>query len=276
MEPSKRQLLNSGSDGGLSIFTIWFIGTAGSGKSTLIDAFSSWLSDHELENITVNLDPGALWLPYGPDVDVRDYISVEGIMREYNLGPNGALIAATDMIAARIERIKEEVADLEADYVLIDTPGQMEIFAFRSVGPYIVSTLSAERSAIVYLIDSIFVEKPSGLVSALLLATSVHYRLLKPQVNALSKSDLISKEKLQQVIGWLSNPEDFIEAISKESHGLNREMSQNVCRMLAEMEAFPDPIPVSAKYEEGLEELYGLIQRVVAGGGEETVELYKL
>ncbi|MEM2311747.1 MAG: ATP/GTP-binding protein [Candidatus Nezhaarchaeales archaeon] len=252
------------------------MGTAGSGKSTLVNAFSNWLSDHELSNITVNLDPGASWLPYGPDVDVRDYVNVENVMKDYNLGPNGALIAATDMIAAHIEQIKEEIVNLEADYAIIDTSGQMEVFAFRNVGPYIVSTLSAERSCVVYLIDSIFVERPSNLVSALLLATSVHYRLLKPQVNVLSKSDLVSKERLQQVINWLNNPEDFIDAVGKETYGLNREVSQRVCRMLAEMEAFPEPIPVSAKREEGLEELYGLIQRVVAGGGEETVELYKL
>ena len=49
---------------------VYFIGTVGSGKSTLTYNFQKWMGLRGLDTITVNLDPGAENLPYEPDVDV--------------------------------------------------------------------------------------------------------------------------------------------------------------------------------------------------------------
>ena len=57
----------------------------------------------------VNLDPGALKLPYSPDVDVRNYVDVGNIMEKYGLGPNGALIMAADLIADEIENLTRDI-----------------------------------------------------------------------------------------------------------------------------------------------------------------------
>ena len=72
-------------------------------------------------------------MPYKPDVDVRDYIDIRTLMETYNLGPNGSLVMASDMIATRLDDIQTEVDSLNPDYVIIDTPGQIELFAFRAV-----------------------------------------------------------------------------------------------------------------------------------------------
>jgi len=53
------------------MFFTFLIGPAGSGKSTLASAFSDWLLDQGFDVALVNLDPGAEWLPYRPDVDAR-------------------------------------------------------------------------------------------------------------------------------------------------------------------------------------------------------------
>ena len=82
---------------------VYFIGTAGSGKSTLTYSFQQWMNNRGLDAITVNLDPGAENLPYVPDVDIRDWISLKEIMDSYGLGPNGAQIAAADMLALNID-----------------------------------------------------------------------------------------------------------------------------------------------------------------------------
>jgi ABC-type ATPase involved in cell division len=50
----------------------FIIGTAGSGKSFFTAAFSEWLKMSKQDVAVVNLDPGALKLPYSPDVDVRN------------------------------------------------------------------------------------------------------------------------------------------------------------------------------------------------------------
>jgi len=253
------------------LFFVFVVGTAGCGKSTLVDAFASWLLDHELDVATVNLDPAAVWLPYGPDVDVRDYVNVEDVMREYNLGPNGALIACADMIAAHVERIREEIVDLNPEYVLVDTPGQMELYAFRSSGPYITSSISGERTAVIFLVDSVFAERPSGLVSSLLLATSVNYRLLKPQLNVLSKADLLSPEAEERILRWMDNPVEWMDALDAEVSGLGREMNQRLCEALKDLNPTPYLLPVSSKTGKGLDELFAELQRVFAGGGEEYV-----
>ncbi|MFO7618189.1 MAG: ATP/GTP-binding protein, partial [Thermoplasmata archaeon] len=109
---------------------IFIVGTAGSGKSTLTRAFKAWMDSQGFNAITVNLDPGVDALGYTPDVDVRDWVSVPGIMAERGLGPNGAQIACADIAALHFPEINNVIDGFRADYVLIDTPGQIELFAF--------------------------------------------------------------------------------------------------------------------------------------------------
>ena len=83
--------------------TIFLAGTAGSGKSLLTSRLLQWYKDNKSFPISLNLDPGALNLPYKPDVDVRNYINLDTLMERYELGPNGSLIMANDMIATRFK-----------------------------------------------------------------------------------------------------------------------------------------------------------------------------
>jgi len=85
------------------------IGMAGSGKSLLTGSFVEWLRDQDQDAVAVNLDPGAVSLPYEPDVDVRTYVTVEEVMEKYGLGPNGAMIAATDMVATYVKQLEVEL-----------------------------------------------------------------------------------------------------------------------------------------------------------------------
>lgn len=101
---------------------IFFVGTAGSGKSTLVGAYKQWLDDQGVDSIVVNLDPGADALPYAADVDIREWINLEETMREYNLGPNGAQIVAADLMAANISKMTQIIGTYGCDYVLVDTP----------------------------------------------------------------------------------------------------------------------------------------------------------
>ncbi|KKN49455.1 hypothetical protein LCGC14_0642470, partial [marine sediment metagenome] len=58
---------------------IYFIGTAGSGKSTLTGAMKNYVIDRNPETsaITLNLDPGVKVTAYNPDIDIRDYIILD-------------------------------------------------------------------------------------------------------------------------------------------------------------------------------------------------------
>ena len=59
---------------------IYFVGTAGSGKSTMVGAFKRWLEDNEIDSVVINLAPGAEKLPYVPDIDIRERIHLDAVM----------------------------------------------------------------------------------------------------------------------------------------------------------------------------------------------------
>ncbi|MEM3342374.1 MAG: ATP/GTP-binding protein, partial [Thermoplasmata archaeon] len=59
---------------------LFFVGTAGSGKSTLVASFSRWMKDNSYDAVSVNLDPGAESIPYIHDFDIREKINLRTIM----------------------------------------------------------------------------------------------------------------------------------------------------------------------------------------------------
>ena len=96
--------------------------------------------DPEISAITVNLDPGVRIIPYVPDIDIRDFIVLEEIMEEYGLGPNGGMILASDLMVNYLDDLRYEIDEFNPDWVLVDTAGQLELFAFRETGPLIASS----------------------------------------------------------------------------------------------------------------------------------------
>ncbi|MCS7366938.1 MAG: ATP/GTP-binding protein [archaeon YNP-WB-062] len=242
--------------------TIMLIGTAGSGKSSLTYTLSRWLEENDKSTGILNLDPGVRWLPYPPDIDIRDYINLDQIMVHYELGPNGALIAAVDMMINHIKDIREEVKSLDCEYLLIDTPGQMELFAFRRVGPQVISKISEENMIILFLIDAMFTQKPSDFASALLLATSVQYRFLKPQINIISKADLLSQNLKEKIEEWIEDPETLKMEIISSEDTLQSEISQRIVDVISE-EMFAEIVFTSSITGEGGDALLGRIERIL-------------
>jgi hypothetical protein len=252
------------------MFIIFIIGTAGSGKSLLTATFSEWLKMSKQDVAIINLDPGVLTLPYSPDVDVCDYVNIESIMKEYGLGPNGALILAADLIADKIEEISREIKDLKSDIVLIDTPGQMELFAFRASGPYIVAEIAKEPKAIVYLFDAVFSANPLNYVSNLFLSAAVYNRFFTPQVHLLSKCDLLPREEVNKIVDWSANPKTLEIAIEKQLEGTKRLLSRNMMRAIHQIGLKFLLIPVSAKTNEGMINFNTALERILTGGNKYT------
>jgi len=248
------------------MFVTFMIGTAGSGKSLLTASFAEWLKVGEQKVAIMNLDPGALTLPYTPDVNIRDYIRVEDIMEEYGLGPNGALIMAADLIADQTSQLGDELEILDPDLVIVDTPGQMELFAFRASGPYIVNELTREPKAIVYLFDSIFSSDPLNYVSNLFLSAAVYNRFLIPQVHVLSKCDLLQAEEVNHIVDWSVKPSLLEEDIERRLSGAKRLLSRDMMRAVYRLELNFSLIPVSAKTNEGILNLSAALERIFTEG----------
>lgn len=248
---------------------VFIIGTAGSGKSLFTAAFGEWLKMSKQDVAIVNLDPGVLKLPYSPDVDIRNYVDVGNLMEKYGLGPNGALILAADLIADEIENVTRDIEETNADLVLVDTPGQMELFAFRASGPYIVNELTKEQKALVYLFDSVFSVNPLNYVSNMFLSAAVYNRFFQPQMHLLSKCDLLPKKDVDKIADWSANPmalEDAIETLE----GGKRLFSKNMMRAINQLGLKFLLMPVSAKTNTGLNNVNVVLERILTGGEKYT------
>jgi GTPase SAR1 family protein len=247
----------------------FIIGTAGSGKSLFTAAFSDWLKMSKQDVAVVNLDPGVLKLPYSPDVDIRNYVDVGNLMEKYGLGPNGALIMAADLIADEIENITKDIENVNADIVLVDTPGQMELFAFRASGPYIVNELTSEPKALVYLFDAVFSVNPLNYVSNMFLSAAVYNRFFQPQVHLLSKCDLLPKKEVDKIADWSANPKALENSI-EQLEGTKRLFSRNMMHAISQLGLKFLLIPVSSKTNEGLINVNTTLERILSGGEKYT------
>jgi len=249
---------------------VFIIGTAGSGKSQLTAAYSQWLKMSKQNVSVVNLDPGASKLPYSPDVDVRDYVNVGTVMEDYSLGPNGALVMASDLIADQIEKVSQEIEELNSDICLVDTSGQMELFAFRASGPYIANELTKEPKAMIYLFDSVFSVNPINYVSNLFLSAAVYNRFSMPQVHLLSKCDLLPKEEADRIVDWSVNTRILEDSIDQKLEGTRRLLSRNMVHAIYKLGLRFMLIPVSAKTNEGMINFNAFMERILTEGEKYT------
>lgn len=232
----------------------------------LCSALLQWFADKGASIASVNLDPGAQNLPYEPDIDIRDYIDLSTVMQNYQLGPNGALILAADLVATRMNEIQEALDSLNTDYAILDTPGQIELFAYRNSGPYIVENLVAEGKTALFLFDSILVSTPTNFVSMALLAASIQLRLKAPQISVLSRKDLLGPN-LNRVLSWANNSAKLEQAIMEES-GSSYELSSKLLRTLVKSGIAYELLPVSSTTREGMIELSATISRQLNQGEE--------
>ena len=245
---------------------VYFIGTAGSGKSTLTYNFKRWTELRGIDAITVNLDPGAENLPYEPDVDIRDWISLKEVMDAHGLGPNGAQIACADMLALNTSDIKKSIESFKTDYILLDTPGQLELFVFREAGKYIVKFLNPQKSIIAYLLDYALAKTASGFVSQLLLSISTNFRLNQPQINILSKADMLSEQEMKLVERWSKDTDELYNAVVNEEASVYREMSEGILQLIQGFESHTTLSPTGKEDFFGMEDLYTAIQLQFEGG----------
>ncbi len=246
---------------------IYITGTAGSGKSLLTSNLLQWYIDHDNFPITLNLDPAVSELPYPPDVDIRDHIDINNIMDTYGLGPNGAIIMAHDLISTKIQDIQLEVDELNPDYILIDTPGQIELFAYRSSGNYFISNFQADSKVTIFIMDGVLVSSPINFVSLSLLSTSINLRLKTSQINVLSKRDLIIGN-LENILDWARSDTTLLEALDKENNQEFSLLSKDVVKIISQNGLNQDLVAVSNLTMNGLIELYSVLSRILNQGEE--------
>jgi GTPase SAR1 family protein len=259
------------------VFINYLIGPAGSGKTTLTKALFDHIhaTNREITCIIINLDPGVKRLPYQPHIDVREYVDIDELMTQGGYGPNGALVAATDRLVDCIEDIKFEISEYNyPEIILVDTPGQLELFAYRSTGPMVASALGfgEAKRGITFLFNPELCIKPNGFLSTMLLAASVQFRFPDtPQMNLLTKIDLLNEETIEQVLRWAEDSFVLENDTMRRERGMMRELTLAIHRAFEEVNPNSELLPISAKTGEGIAELFGQLMNL---HGEDLSEFY--
>ena len=189
------------------------IGSPGSGKSTYAYGKHQLLTALNRPISVVNLDPANENIPYPCALDIASLITLEDVMTEHKLGPNGAMLYCMEYLEANFDWLEEGLKSLGKDaYVLFDLPGQVELSTNHESLKRIVEKLTKSgfrvclsyncgqglgitrlttQLACVHLCDAHYVTDVSKYISVLLLSLRTMLHLELPHINVLSKVDLI-------------------------------------------------------------------------------------
>lgn len=245
---------------------IVFVGTAGAGKSTLTAAFDEWMHDNGHDCVIMNLDPGAEELAYEPDIDIREWVRLEEVMKDYSLGPNGAQIVASDLLALNMDKVLEPIEKLDADYMLVDTPGQLELFAYRQSGKVVIDRLGTDETVLAFVTEPAICRSPSGFISSSMLFASVNFRFEVPALNIISKVDLIPSEELERILRWAVEEMKLYDDLVDEDLRSAKSLTIELFKALQQVSAYTEMIPISSKERSGMEDVYSKVQDIFFGG----------
>lgn len=229
---------------------LFVLGCAGSGKSSFVKSFSEFLLEKGYEVRCVNLDPASEPV-YRANRDIREYVKTEDVMRKFKLGVNGALIKSVELAAEYAEKLKEE-----GDFVLYDTPGQLELFIYSEAGRKFVESLSETFSASLFLVDLTMLVDPESLLSAIMQNVIVTLRLSLPSLTVFTKSDVADAD-VSAMITEL-----------RKREGVLAEMLERVVGFI-ELTTIPyRPIKISNVKKTGYDELFSAINELFCACGD--------
>ncbi|VDL18853.1 unnamed protein product [Hymenolepis diminuta] len=205
------------------------LGMAGSGKTTFVNKLADHLNSLEnSEPYVINLDPAVLNVPYRPNIGrygslkyIRDTIKFKEVMNQYGFGPNGAIMTSLNFFASRFNEVIGLIDKNSGRirYVVIDTPGQIEVFTWSASGVIMTETLAASYpTMVVYVMDTPRSHSPVTFMSNMLYACSVLYRMKLPFICVLNKTDVIDCDF---ALEWMRDFEAFQSALHAGRSGEN-------------------------------------------------------
>ena len=179
----------------------------------------------------MNLDPAVLNVPFESNIDIRDSINYKEVMKQYNLGPNGGILTSLNLFATKIDQVlglleKRTAAPTEEEKergkkrvskVLVDTPGQIEVFVWSASGDILLGSLASSfPTVIAYVIDTPRTSSTSTFMSNMLYACSILYKTKLPMILVFNKTDVQDASFAKE---WMTDFEAFQAALSGEEEG---------------------------------------------------------
>lgn len=172
------------------------IGPPGSGKTTYCHGMQQFLSSIGRKVAVINLDPANDELPYQPTVDISELVTLGDVMQEAKLGPNGGLVYCIEFLDSNVQWLLDKLDSLRDHYMLIDFPGQVELYTNNTGVSNIVQALMkfGLNLCAVHLVDSNYCTDPGKFISVVLTSLTSMLHVELPFIHILSKVDLIDKQ----------------------------------------------------------------------------------
>ncbi|KAL0092340.1 GPN-loop GTPase [Phycomyces blakesleeanus] len=226
------------------------MGPAGSGKSTYCATMMTHCQAAGRKVHLVNLDPAAEHFEYEPTIDIRELITLEDVMEELDYGPNGGLIYCLEFLLNNIEWLEEEIGSYDDDYLIIDCPGQIELYTHFPIMRRLCEQLGRWNMAIcgVYCLESQFIEDKSKYFSGVLSAMSAMVNLEISHINVMTKMDLVQGD-----YGNRAADEDIEGETESEKKKRQRKKRAQMERVMVEreMDRYLEPDPLLIAEEAG-------------------------
>ncbi|KAI5307134.1 hypothetical protein KEM56_004043 [Ascosphaera pollenicola] len=206
------------------------VGMAGSGKTTFMQRINSHLHSQRTPPYVVNLDPAVINVPFESNIDIRDSINYKEVMKQYNLGPNGGILTSLNLFTTKVDQVmnileKRLLTNNPATgqpnpdarpskHILVDTPGQIEVFVWSASGSILLETLASTfPTVIAYVIDTPRTSSTSTFMSNMLYACSILYKTRLPMILVFNKTDVRDAEFAKE---WMTDFEAFQAALTQE------------------------------------------------------------
>ncbi|OAE19911.1 hypothetical protein AXG93_1130s1650 [Marchantia polymorpha subsp. ruderalis] len=274
-ESCRRNVTRESAGGAMPRYAQLVIGPAGSGKSTYChNLYQHCQSVGRVIHI-VNLDPAAETFRYPVSVDIRELISLEDVMEELKLGPNGGLVYCMEYLEENLDDwLSEQLEDyIDDDYLVFDCPGQIELYSHIPVLRTFVDQLKKWDFAVcaVYMLDSQFASDVTKYISGCMASLSAMIQLEVPHVNVLTKMDLLPSK---------SNVDKFLDPDARLLLGeLNDQMAprfQKLNKALAELVddySMVSFLPLDIRDEESIQYLLSHIDNAIQFGEDAEVKI---
>ncbi|KAF7286434.1 hypothetical protein GWI33_005352 [Rhynchophorus ferrugineus] len=130
-------------------------------------------------------------------------ITVEDVMQNCHLGPNGALMYCMEYLEENFDWLLNQLMHIKDSYIIFDMPGQVELYTHHESIKKIFLKLEKLNYHLcaVHLVDSHYCSDPPKFISTLLLSLSTMMQIALPHVNVLSKADLLKKHSFKLDFG---------------------------------------------------------------------------
>lgn len=210
------------------------IGMAGSGKTTFVHRLYLHLQALGKRVYSINMDPAVNKVPYPTNIDIRDSVDYKKVMKDFALGPNGAMITSLNLFATKFDQVVEliETRASELDYVIVDTPGQIEVFNWSASGQIILDALAVSFPVVTtYVTDTARCRNPTTFMSNMTYACSIMYKTKLPFVLVFNKTDVLPCEFAQE---WMADFDAFLEALKPAESGYMASLSRALCLAMEE------------------------------------------